>query len=210
MAFIRYAAGTAVAIAAQTGLAGEFFLDVSGDVDFVFNSFDPPLDGIEVGDSWSVRLGYDTDIPGSGSDFFRSFKDSLCSIELTIDGQTYNDSDFAQGECDIIVTQNPCPCGALTDIILDFVLPDGSIGFNLVITDEGGDFLPLMALPTDQDDLTPLLDNIQFEFFSPNAGGSVGRALATNADFINVSVKPTPGTAGLLALAGLAAARRRR
>ncbi len=211
MSFIRYAAGTAVAIAAQTASAGIYQLELAGDIDYRFNSFDPPLDGIDVGDAWNVKIIYDSDMPGAGTDFFQSFKDALCSVELTIDGMTYDSDDFAQGDCDVIVTQNPCPCGALTDIMLDFVIPGGAIGFNLVITDAGGDFLPLMALPTDADDLMPLADNVQFEFFSPNAGGSVGRALATNADFIEVTpAKPAPGTAAALALAGLAASRRRR
>ncbi len=210
MAWIRYAAGTAVAIAAQTASAGEFYLDISGQVDFVFNTFDPPLDGIAVGDTWNLRIGYDTDAPGSGSDFVRSFKDALCSIDLTIDGMAYGDDDFAGGTCDIIVTNDPCVCGDQTDIVFDFIIPGGAIGFNLVITDDGGNFLPLMALPTDQDDLTPLLGNIQFEFFSPNAGGSVGRALTVGADTISVTPKPTPGTAAVLALGGLVASRRRR
>ncbi|GJM18134.1 MAG: hypothetical protein DHS20C14_03470 [Phycisphaeraceae bacterium] len=215
MRWICIAAGTAAAIGAPAAQAADtvYTLEISGTVDHVFNQFDPPLDGTAAGDAWTLKISYDTNIPSQGSNpFLQSFKNSLCAIELVFDGKTYTDDDFAGGTCDIIITDDPCVCGHTSGIMLDFTLPDGAVGFNLAITDDGGNFLPLMDLPTDQTDIGMLADFTQFEFFSPTTLGSTARALTVGVDdiFIVKGKIPAPGTAALLALTGLTAARRRR
>lgn len=196
----------------------------SGEFDFLFNAFPPPdLDFVGVGDTWTLMLGYYSDVePDMTSGSFSSFKSSICMLTLVIDdaesdrSASFDLDDFEGGECDLVTTTNPCDCGEdnTVDVVVSNILT--GIGLNLNLVDHEGDTLPLFELPTllntDPAAFEALGEDSQFEFFMPTSG-STARAISTS-----MSLKllegcppiPAPGTGALLAFAGLAATRRRR
>lgn len=220
---IRIATATLAGVIACSGAAAEdfFTLRAGGTFDFKFNTFLPPNDGFEVGDTWELVLSYDVDMPSTGTNpNAQSFKDALCYLGLTItkaDGTkmvkyvNFMDQMDFDDECDLIVTTDPCTCSDESEVVIDFSSVLG-FGFNFIVSDPMGMTLPLLELPTSQAELDGLAGGVTFDFFAPGVGGSTARLVSVGAEFLTVEEGkvPAPATAALMGLGGLIAARRRR
>lgn len=212
-------AAMAAGIVAPAASADVFTILASGTIDIVSNKpFASPFGDIDVGSSWSLAIAYDTDIPpddlGQPTPGFNSFKDSLCDLQITVGTHTFGMDQLAD-DCEFIVTDDICDCGGRTFEVGGGTL--GEFGFSFVILDDLAAIIPFLDLPTTDDDLMALADDVQFDFFAPSTIDGV-TTTATSLSAMSLTIEsgkggpfiPTPGTAGLLAFGGLLAARRKR